>query len=106
MRTVTGQLSQKPEWSRHSATPWDCTVVLSSGAGLKGSAVRNMQRAFTVLGDPINLAFRLEEVISKLGQRVIIPAVTAQLISDEVPLRKIIGVKIRGDEAVEIFVPG
>lgn len=106
IRSVTHQLSQKPEWEEHAGTPWDCTVVLASGAGLKGVFAGHTGKGFTVLGDPINLAFRLEESIAKLGQRMIIPKATADLIKDQIPVRKIIGVKLREDEApIDIFVP-
>ena len=82
------------------------TVVLASGAGLKGLVGGQSDKGFTLLGDPINLAFRLEEAIAKLGQRFIIPKVTADLIRDQIALRKIIGVKVRDDEpAIDVFVP-
>jgi len=106
IRGVTAQLSQKPEWGKHAANPWDCTVVLAAGAGLKGRGGGQSDKGFTLLGDPINLAFRLEEAIAKLGQRFIIPKVTADLIKDQIAVRKIIGVKIRDDEpAIDVFVP-
>lgn len=106
IRAVTAQLSHKTDWGRHTTNPWDCTVVLASGAGLKGLIGGESGKGFTLLGDPINLAFRLEEAIAKLGQRLIIPKVTADLIKDQIALRKIIGVKVREDEAaIDVFVP-
>jgi hypothetical protein len=61
---------------------------------------------FSLLGDPINLAFKLEESISVLGQRMIIPKVTADLLKDKFPIRKIIGVKVKENEApMDVFIP-
>lgn len=107
IRQVTEQLSKKSEWARHATHPWTCTVVLSSGAGLQGTVGARTESAgkeFTLLGDPINVAFQLEEAISKLGQFFIVPKATAELIGDEFIVRKIIGVNVRGeDKPVEVF---
>ncbi len=82
----------------------DCTVVLASGAALREMNQANSH--FSLLGDPINLAFKLEESISVLGQRMIIPKVTADLLKDKFPIRKIIGVKVKENEApMDVFIP-
>lgn len=100
VKRETMALSRSEQWGYHRDYPWKATVVLSSGLGLKGAAVGGTDDEMdcTLLGEPVNLAFRLEEMISKLGQDLIIPDGTAELIKDEFQLQKIIAVKLKGDD--------
>ena len=106
---MTATFAKRAEWGTHNLDELDCTVVLASGAALENSANaqnKGSLRGITLLGDPINIAFRLEESIAKLGQRMIIHKATADLIGSQMPLRRIIGMRLREGEApVDIFVP-
>ena len=100
IKQMTPQFARSGIWNHTKTHPFKATVVLSSGAGLKGLVGdgAGSQQGFTILGEPINLAFRLEELIGKLGQDLIIPQYTADLIEDGFELEKIIKVKLRGEE--------
>lgn len=100
IKKMTPQYSRSGVWNHAKTHPFKATVVLSSGAGLKGLVgdATGSQQGFTILGEPINLAFRLEELIGKLGQDLIIPQYTADLIEEQFELEKVIKVKLRGEE--------
>lgn len=106
IKEMTPVFAASGVWPHQSSHPFKATVVLSSGAGLKGLVGdgAGSQQGFTILGEPINLAFRLEELIGKLGQDLIIPQYTADLIKDQFVLEKIIKVKLKGeDEKIQVL---
>ncbi len=105
LRALGNNQTIKSAWEYEDAYPWTNTVVLGSGMGLQGMLGSNEGGSnFTVLGDPVNLAFKLEELVGKLGQDLIIEESTAELIKGEFKLEKVIKVKIKGsDQQLDIF---
>lgn len=95
------QLVERIGWPYQQSHPWHCTIVLSSGLALTGNigAGESTERhSFALLGDPLNIAFRLEELVGKLGEDLIVSEQTAKLIEDTFIVTKIIKVKIKGRE--------
>ena len=68
------------EWQHETAHPWACRTVLNSGTAMMGVVAGGRGRDLTVLGDCVNVAFRLEHVASSLEQRLVISEATAQLL--------------------------
>ena len=59
---------------------------------------------FTILGDPVNLAFRLEELADRLGQEIIIADSTAVLVEGRVGLKKTAKIRLFGEaEEVQVY---
>jgi predicted metal-dependent HD superfamily phosphohydrolase len=61
--------------------------------GTVGGAGR---RDFTVLGDTVNVAFRLEGIAGKLGTKFILSEASAKLIDDKFPLASLGNVEVEG----------
>lgn len=110
IRDLTERIASRAEWMELSPSHrWRSTVVLSSGHGLQGvvgAGPVGGKNDFTVLGDPTNLAFRLEELVGKLGQDFIVAGPTAELIRARVRLQRVVKVRIAGeDDEMEVFSP-
>lgn len=100
---LTHNFSQH-EWSYHASYPWICRVALNTGSALSGSLGTREAREFAVLGDSINVAFRLEGIASKLNTESILGATTAALIASTIPVRSLGEVELEGRAGtVEVF---
>jgi len=100
----TQALAQKGVWKHESEFPWRCRVALNSGEALMGSVGAAGTRDFTVLGDTVNVAFRLESVASDEGSSLVISDATGKLVREFIPLRSLGQVILDGrKENVEIF---
>ena len=100
----TEALAQKGLWKYESEFPWRCRVALNSGEALMGSVGAAGTRDFTVLGDTVNVAFRLESLASSDGSSLVISDATGKLVHEFIPLRSLGQVILDGrKENVEIF---
>lgn len=107
MIRVTDEMAADGQWSFQEKHPWRCRVALNSGEALLGTLGGAQKRDFTVLGDSVNLVFRLEDVASDLGTNFILSEATALLVQDEVPLRELKTISVAGrSEPVTVFTLG
>ncbi len=74
---LTQGLSEGPLWPHRSQFPWRCRISLNTGEALLGTLGGAGSRDFTVLGDTVNVAFRLNDLAGTLNEDVIISADTA-----------------------------
>ena len=94
------------DWRGAGGIPWSCSIAAASGQGLKGVVGGQGGSAgdFTILGDPVNLAFRLEELADRLGQEIIIADSTAVLVEGRVGLKKTAKIRLFGEaEEVQVY---
>jgi adenylate cyclase len=78
-------------------------VGVNTGEVFAGNVGASDRLSYTVHGDAVNIAARLEAMNKELGTRILIGGSTAALVSD-VSLRQISGATIRGKiEAVQVF---
>ena len=103
IRDAGREFSSDTSWKTDPQLAWKTTVVCSSGLGLKGGRPGGSGGDFTVLGDPTSIAFKLESLVGKLGEEVILCEYTASLVKTFWVLRKVIHVKVRGDEAIAVY---
>ena len=96
MMTATKVLSEGGEWMHHEKMPWTCRVALNTGEALMGTVGGAGRRDFTVLGDTVNVAFRLESIATKLDTDFIMSAVTADHVRAKHPVRPLGEVNLEG----------
>jgi adenylate cyclase len=78
----TAALSESGAWIHHENHPWRCRLSLNSGEALLGTLGGAKARDFTVLGDTVNVAFRLNDLAGTINQNIVISAETARLIEN------------------------
>lgn len=78
----TRRLNESGVWASAKDYPWICRAALNSGSALFGAVGAGDRRNYTVLGDAINVAFRIESLAGKLRQEVIMSEHTAGLVKD------------------------
>ena len=80
-------------------------IGVNSGTMSVGDMGSKVRRAYTVMGDAVNLGARLEGLTREYGVGIIVGPVTAELVKDGV-FRELDKVKVKGkDEPVAIFEP-
>ena len=73
-------------WQHDEKYPWRCRAALNSGTALFGAVGAGDRRNYTVLGDAINVAFRIEGLAGRLKAEVICSKHTADLVSSSFEL--------------------
>jgi adenylate cyclase len=76
--------------------PLDVYVGVNSGEAVVGHVGSSHRRNFTVMGDVVNLAARLEQANRQIGTRVLISAATRSRLSGREGLRRIARLQVKG----------
>lgn len=104
LRTETLKLSDSGCWRHRDRFAWQCRISLNTGDALIGTVGKRGVQDFTVLGDAVNVAFRLDKVGSKLGRDFILTASTAALIQDAFKLKNLGSFAVKGkSQKIEVF---
>jgi adenylate cyclase len=74
---------------RAMPVPCDLRIGIATGEVLTGSIGSELMMSFTVMGDAVNLASRLEAVNKVYGTRILISQATAEAIGSRLELREI-----------------
>jgi class 3 adenylate cyclase len=82
----------------------DTRIGISTGSVIGGSVGAGQRLSFTLLGDTVNLAARLEELNKQYGTRILLSQSTREACGDRFILRGLGSVAVRGrSDAVAIF---
>lgn len=84
---ATKKLNESSDWKHPVDYPWVCRAALNSGSALFGAVGAGDRRNYTVLGDAINVAFRIESLAGKLRTEVICSEATANLVKENFSLK-------------------
>ena len=104
IQKATADMSGSGLWAHNESFPWTCRVALNTGEALMGTVGGAGKRDFTVLGDTVNVAFRLEGVAGDLQTNFIMSASTAEHVEDSIELSSLGVVSVSGRKGeVSVF---
>lgn len=86
---------------RAMPVPCDLRIGIATGEVLTGSIGSELMMSFTVMGDAVNLASRLEPVNKVYGTRILISQATADAIGSNLELREIDRLAVAGQSAAQ-----
>jgi class 3 adenylate cyclase len=81
---------------RAMPAPCDLRIGIATGEVLTGSIGSELMMSFTVMGDAVNLASRLEAVNKTYGTRILISQATADAIGSRLELREVDRLAVAG----------
>lgn len=84
---------------RAMPVPCDLRIGIATGEVLTGSIGSELMMSFTVMGDAVNLASRLEAANKVYGTRILISQATAEAIGSRLELREIDRLAVVGQSA-------
>lgn len=96
IKEVTERMVDDPNWPGADKCDWDCRISLNTGQVMIGKIGGRGARDFTVLGDVVNVAFRLNSVAGSRGYDLVLGDVTAGHISENFPLIKLGPIAVKG----------
>lgn len=90
--------------AERGGVPLQIRIALSTGTGVVGDIGSPRRREFTVLGDVVNTAARLQQEVARPGQ-IVMTRATRERLADDIPTRALGPVQLRGRAGpVDAFV--
>src|SRR5205085_8458537 len=80
-------LKLQEQWRAEGLPLIDIGIGINTGELVFGNMGANERRDFSVLGDTVNLASRVESLNKDMGSRILITAATYEIVRDKVRVR-------------------
>ncbi len=93
------------EWAEQGLSPFHNGIGLASGEVIVGQIGSPRRMEFTVIGDKVNLASRLEGLTRTAGVSILCDATTAELARGSLALRPMGEQRVKGMGAIPVFTP-
>ncbi|WP_259701806.1 MULTISPECIES: adenylate/guanylate cyclase domain-containing protein [Synechococcales] len=101
MRTRLEELNA--QWLAEGIEPFSSGIGLASGSVIVGQIGSPRRLDFTVIGDKVNLASRLEGLTRLLDVPIVIDAGTAELVEQELPVRALEPQQVKGMGMIPVY---
>ncbi|MEO1002358.1 MAG: adenylate/guanylate cyclase domain-containing protein [Cyanobacteria bacterium J06638_7] len=101
IQAAFAELNQR--WIDQGREPWQQVLVLSGGPVISGNIGCASRMDYTVIGDTVNMASRIESLAKQLDSEVVVNAVVAREARPQWSLRKLGDFEIRGQGSQELF---
>ena len=102
------QLNQR--WQAEGLEPWRQVIALSFGPVISGNIGSSSRMDYTVIGDAVNNASRLESFAKHSGNGLVLSAAVAELLDGRWTLQDLGEQELRGQQRQRVFavesVPG
>jgi adenylate cyclase len=94
----------REKWVARGRRTFEIGVGVNTGEAIVGNMGSIQAMGYTVIGDAVNLASRLESANKELGTRIIISESTYRRVADFVEVREHTGLKVKGKaNALSVF---
>jgi len=101
MRTRLAELNEG--WLAEGIEPFSSGIGLASGAVIVGQIGSPRRLDFTVIGDKVNLASRLEGLTRLLNVPIVIDGTTAELVEGELVIRPLEPQQVKGMGMIPVY---
>lgn len=94
----------KAKWLNEGKTPFEIGIGLNTGEVVAGNMGSPKRMEFTVIGDNVNLASRMESATKECHQKILLSGSTYELVKDHVEVKEFDPIHMKGkSEPIKVY---